>query len=95
MSSTLAPCQIGISLEEDCHKITLVQKQGLYLITSFNKEDKEILELRCCISFSDEDKVCFHHEKYLSYYQTRQIQCADPFGRHKKRVISKFYLFLQ
>ena len=37
---------------------------------------------------NDEDKVCFHHEKkYL--YQTRQIQFANPFGRHSKCVISK------
>ena len=37
----------------------------------------------------DEDKVCFHHEKKYLSYQTRQIQFANPFGRHRKRVISK------
>ena len=60
-------CQIGISLDEDCHIKSLCRNIGFYPISSFTEENKELLELRCELQFAEEDEVCYHHEKaYLS-----------------------------
>lgn len=90
-SDTFNPCKIGQQLDDTCHKTSFCRKSGFFKACKFDELEKNLLNLRCGVLLSNEDQVCYHHEKvYLSRFQNLQKSCCDPFGIHKKRVRHKY-----
>ena len=56
-------CSVGISLNEDCNALTFCCLTGKTL-ESLSDSDKQLLFLRTNCTFTDEDSICYQHEKF-------------------------------
>ena len=93
-SSVLSQCNLGNILEEECHKVTFIRKQGFLKLNSFSDNEKALIQWRSGISLDEADTVCFHHEKrFLAVYERLQRYCIDPRSIHKKKISSKYNFY--
>lgn len=92
--SQLQSCYVGNFLNDECHKLTYVNKSGLMSIhNDLGDEEKNLLMWRCGLqpidavesALTSDACVCFHHHKlYLEKYAFLQKTCCDPLNKHKK-----------
>ena len=57
-------CSIGISLNEDCNALIFCCLLVKTPVVSLSDSDKQLLILRTNCTFTDEDSICYHHEKF-------------------------------
>ena len=90
-TASLTICRIGKDLDEECHKLSHSRKTGLIDVGVINKSDRDLIQRRSGVIFTEKDQLCLHHEKqYLSRYEDLQTFCCDPFSLHKNRITRKF-----
>ena len=79
-------CDLGVYLEEDCHKTHFVHKAGIKVLSEFEEAYKNLLLWRAGLKHSHEAKtICFHHEaKYGSTFTSRFSNCSNIFKVHTK-----------
>ena len=74
------------TLNEDCNAMTfscLIGKTPVDILVIQIK----LLFLRTNCTITEEDSMCYHHEKfYLSLFQNLQQYCSDPWKQHSKRI---------
>ena len=83
-------CSVCISLHEDCNALTLCCLIGKTPVESLSFSDSYCFsEPTANCTFTDEDSICYHHEKfYLSHFENLQQYCSDPWKQHSKQIIS-------
>ena len=83
-------CSVGLFLNEDCHKQTLVRQKGIMDISDLPSDSVELLKWRCGLDCLEPAmNICFHHEKkYITRFAQFQRICCDPYKRHKGPVKS-------
>ena len=76
------------TLNEDCNAMTfscLIGKTPVDILVIQIK----LLFLRTNCTITEEDSMCYHHEKfYLSLFQNLQQYCSDPWKQHSKQIKS-------
>ena len=81
----LPKCNLGIMLNDDCHKKLLLRKTGFKQMSTLSREDCTLLCLGSCVSQDELHQVCRHHEEmYLSTYESHQRFCAVPRNIHQE-----------
>ena len=84
-------CTIGTTLNEECHKVTLSIRKGVFVIRDLTHDQKAILEWRSGTSLIESNTLCYHHEKkFISRYEYLQKICCDPYKVHKKKLQSEY-----
>ena len=88
--SNIQKCSVCISLNEDCNTLTFYRLIGKTPVESLSDSDSYcFLEPTANCTFTDEDSICYHHEKfYLSHFENLQQYCSDPWKQHCKQIKS-------
>jgi hypothetical protein len=67
-----------------CHQLRFCRNKGL---RNVDVEEKEMLQLRSKVPFSDIKTICKHHEQLLDIQFSQWItKCSDPFKKHSTAV---------
>lgn len=90
-------CDIGrlLSATTSCHSREFTTKQGKVLISTLQRSDQELLQIRTrdkdgvprINPVEDVISLCHHHHAQLiTRYVDRQRVCVDPLKRHKSKI---------
>lgn len=88
-SEELGSCSIGLTDNDlNCNtKGFYGEKIGFKFYKDFDQEEQELLSQRSSITFSDDSRICFQHEKYyLKTYEIRQKYCCNPFSKENHNI---------
>ena len=67
-----------------CHQLRFCRNKGL---RNVDVEEKEMLQLRSKVPFSEIKTICKHHEQLLDIQFSQWItKCSDPFKKHSTAV---------
>ena len=64
-TASLTICRIGKDLDEECHKLSHSRKTGLIDVGVINKSDRDLIQRRSGVIFTEKDQLCLHHEKSI------------------------------
>ena len=83
-------CSVCICLNEDFNTLIFCCLVGKTPAESLSDSDSYCFsEPTANCTFTDEDSICYHHEKfYLSHFENLQQYCSDPWKQHSKQIIS-------
>ena len=60
-------CDIGIHLDDDCHKTSYTRQIGLKNLSEFSEDERSIFlcrsGLKGSVADSENLRICFHHEE--------------------------------
>ena len=93
-------CGFGNILNDECHKICFVQKQGLKKFCNLEKDFQDTYIWRSGLlkttSYKEIKTICYHYEQVLGpIFLLKNDKCCDVLKRHKKKVKGNIYIYGQ